>query len=183
MVKILGISGSLRKGSFNTALLHAAAKLMPEGSELEVYTIEGIPLYNGDLEAEIGFPDSVKKLKDAISAADAVILASPEYNNSVPGVLKNAIDWVSRNADKTPDVFKCKKFAVIGASMGGFGTVLAQNAWLPILRALAVDAWYEGRLLVSKAQNVFDENGNIADEKTKDLIKTYLEGYVKAIKA
>lgn len=96
MTRLIGISGSLRRGSFNTALLRAGAELMPEGTELTVETIRGIPLYDGDQETAEGIPEQVATLKDAIAAADGLLLVTPEYNNSIPGVLKNAIDWLSR---------------------------------------------------------------------------------------
>src|SRR5437763_16531257 len=96
MVRIVGISGSLRQGSYNSALLRAALASMPAGAELVVGTIRGIPLYDGDVEASQGIPAAVVQLKDAIAAADGLLLATPEYNNSVPGVFKNAIDWLSR---------------------------------------------------------------------------------------
>ena len=96
MTKLIGISGSLRQGSFNSALLQAAAGLAPGGTELTIATIRGIPLYDGDLEAAEGIPEPVKALKEAIVAADGLLLATPEYNNSIPGVFKNAIDWLSR---------------------------------------------------------------------------------------
>lgn len=122
MPALLGISGSLRKGSFNTALLRAAVDLMPAGSTLELATLHEIPLYNGDLETREGIPDAVQTLKQRIKACDGVLLATPEYNNGIPGVLKNAIDWLSRPADGIPEVFGGRAFAVIGASPGGFGT-------------------------------------------------------------
>ena len=158
MTKIIGVSGSLRRGSFNSALLRAAAALMPVGVELKIERIEGIPLYNGDVEASEGIPTRVAELKTAIAEADGLLLATPEYNNSMPGVFKNAIDWLSRPASDIPSVFGAKPVAVMGASQGGFGTILSQNAWLPVLRTLGTKAWFGGRLLVSRAQTVFDES-------------------------
>lgn len=144
MTRVVGISGSLRKGSFNTALLRAAQELMPAGATLEIATIAGIPLYDGDLEAEQGIPPAVAALKDAIAAADGVLLVTPEYNNGIPGVFKNAIDWASRPPQDVDRVFKGRPFAVIGASPGGFGTILAPGplaAGVAHARHAAVVRW------------------------------------------
>src|SRR5918998_6309344 len=165
MTKLIGLSGSLRQASYNAALLRAAAGLMPEGAELVVETIRGIPLYDADLEAAEGIPERVSGLKDAIAAADGLLLVTPEYNNSIPGVFKNAIDWLSRPDADIKRVFGSKPVAVIGASGGGFGTILAQNAWLPVLRTLRADFWAEGRLMVSRAETVFNQDGTFADQK------------------
>ena len=136
VTKLIGISGSLRRGSFNTALLRAAAEFVPDGAELTVETIHGIPLYDADVETADGIPERVAALKEAIVAADGMLLATPEYNNSMPGTFKNAIDWLSRPPADIGRVFGGKPVAVLGASPGGFGTVLSQNAWLPVLRTL-----------------------------------------------
>jgi NAD(P)H-dependent FMN reductase len=178
MVKVLGISGSLRRGSFNTALLRAASQLMPEGSTLEVRTLHGIPLYDGDVEASQGAPEAVKQLKEAIVAADGVILSTPEYNNGVPGVFKNGIDWLSRPPADAKRVFGGKRVALMGASPGGFGTVLGQNAWLPTLRTLGTSPWFGGRLLVSRAQSVFDETGALKDPAIQEQLQQFLAGFV-----
>jgi chromate reductase, NAD(P)H dehydrogenase (quinone) len=122
----------------------------------------------GTLEAAEGIPGPVAALKDAIAAADGLLLATPEYNNSIPGVLKNAIDWLSRPPADIKRVFGCKPVALIGASPGGFGTILAQNAWLPVLRTLGAELWSEGRLLVSRAQAVFGEDGTLSDQKVRE---------------
>src|SRR4029077_8313313 len=152
MTKIVGISGSLRQGSFNSALLRAAKELMPDGAELAIETIQGIPLYNGDDETASGIPPVVARLKDVIAGADGLLLATPEYNNSIPGVFKNAIDWLSRPAADIGRVFGGRPVAVIGASPGGLGTILSQAAWLPVLRTLGTEPWFGGRLLVSHAR-------------------------------
>src|ERR1700685_18461 len=162
MTKVLGISGSLRRGSYNSALLRAATKLMPAEATLEIASIRGIPLYDGDVEAQ-GIPPSVSTLKEAIVSADGVLLVTPEYNNGIPGVFKNAIDWLSRPPADIRRVFGGRCFAIIGTSPGAFGTVLSQAAWLPVLRTLGTSAWFGGRLMVSRAGDVFDSALAIKD--------------------
>ena len=178
MPVLLGISGSLRQGSYNTSLLRAAAMSMPAGATLELATLHGIPLYDGDLEAREGIPAAVQALKQRIKTCDGVLLATPEYNNGIPGVLKNAIDWVSRPAGEIANVFGGRPFAVIGASPGGFGTILAQNAWLPVLRTLGTKPWFGGRLMVSRAGQVFDESGQMVDEKMRAQLQQFMLGFV-----
>src|SRR5438309_8514979 len=181
MTRIIGISGSLRRGSFNSALLRAAAALMPVGVELKIESIEGIPLYNGDVEASEGIPTRVAELKTAIAEADGLLLATPEYNNSMPGVLKNVIDWLSRPASDIPTVFGGKPVAVMGASQGGFGTILSQNAWLPVLRTLGTKPWFGGRLLVSHAHQVFGDGGEITDVRLTEQIRQFVQGFAVAL--
>ncbi|HVK94062.1 MAG TPA: NADPH-dependent FMN reductase [Noviherbaspirillum sp.] len=183
MTTVIGISGSLRAASFNGALLRAAAQLMPPGSQLEIATIKGIPLYDGDLEAAEGLPQSVEALKDRIAGADGLLLATPEYNNGIPGVFKNAIDWLSRPPADIPRVFHDRPVAVIGASPGGFGTILAQDAWLPILHTLGTRPWFGGRLMVSRAGSVFDAGGNLVDEKIRGQLQQFLEGFVASLRS
>lgn len=177
MTTIVGISGSLRQGSYNTALLRTASTLMPAGIVLAVETIKGIPLYDGDLEATDGIPAEVSRLKDAIASADGLLIATPEYNNSMPGVLKNAIDWFSRPPDDIKRVFGGKPVAIMGASPGGFGTILSQNAWLPVLRTLGTRPWFEGRLMVSRANKVFDDKGAMVDPAMQEQLVRFLAGF------
>ena len=177
-MRILGLSGSLRKASFNSALLRAAAQSMPPGAELDIGTIAGIPLYDGDLEAAEGLPGPVAELKEQIVRADGLLLVSPEYNNSLPGVFKNAIDWTTRPASDIDRVFKGKKVALMGASAGAFGTILSQNAWLPVLRTLGMEPWSSGRLLVPKAAMAFDESGALVDDKIRARLRRFLDGFV-----
>jgi chromate reductase, NAD(P)H dehydrogenase (quinone) len=182
VTKLIGISGSLRRGSFNTALLRAAAEFVPDGAELTVETIQGIPLYDADLEMAEGIPKCVSALKEAIVVADGLLLATPEYNNSMPGVFKNAIDWLSRPPADIGRVFGGKPVAVLGASPGGFGTVLSQNAWLPVLRTLGATPWYGGRLLVPRAGSVFDEAGRLASDTTKEQLRHFIEGFLAFVR-
>ena len=177
MVKLLGISGSLRRGSYNSALLRAATRLMPPEATLEVASIRDIPLYDADLEAQ-GIPAAVVELKEAVVAAAGVLLVTPEYNNGIPGVFKNAIDWLSRPNSDVKRVFRGRPFALIGASPGGFGTTIAQAAWLPVLRTLGTQFWSGGRLQVARAGAVFDEAGNLKDPGVEEQLKNFLAGYV-----
>lgn len=177
MARLVGLSGSLRRGSFNTALLRAATRLAPDGSAIDARTLHGVPLYDGDTEATDGLPPAVVVLKEAVAAADGLLLVSPEYNNSLPGVFKNAIDWMSRPADDIARVFGGKPVAVIGASPGGFGTQLAQNAWLPVLRTLGTAPWFEGRLMVSRAGQVFDAEGDIIDPGIEQRLRDFVLGF------
>jgi len=182
VTRIVGISGSLRRGSYNSAVLRAAAALMPPDSALAIEAIAGIPLYNGDDEATSGVPDIVARLKDTIASADGLLVVTPEYNNSVPGVAKNAIDWLTRPAADIPRVFGGKPVAICGASPGGFGTILSQNAWLPVFRTLGAELWSGGRLLVSRAANVVGNDGEIADAATRENIRRFVAGFVAHVK-
>jgi len=181
-LKILGISGSLRKGSYNTALLHAAGTLMPEGAQLEVGSISGIPLYDGDVETSQGIPPAVQALKSKVTESQGLLLVTPEYNNSIPGVFKNAIDWLSRPSSDIAKVFGGRPVGVIGASPGGFGTILSQNAWLPVLRTLGTRPWFGGRLQVSRAGNAFNAAGELTDEAIREQVRKYLAGFAGFIK-
>ena len=164
MTRILGISGSLRAGSFNTALLRAAQGVAGDGIELEVATLHGIPA-------------AVQALKEKIIAADGVLIATPEYNNGVPGVLKNGIDWLSRPPADVPKLFKDRPFALMGASPGNFGTILSQAAWLPILRTLNARYWAGPKMLVSRASAVFDASGQLTDHDVARKLGEFLQGF------
>lgn len=176
-MKLIALSGSLRHGSFNTKLAHEAARLAPEDVDVTVETLHGIPLYDADVEVQEGLPERVTALKNAIMAADGLLLVTPEYNNSIPGVFKNAIDWLSRPDADIKRVFGGRPVALMGASPGGFGTILSQNAWLPVFRTLKVNFWSGGRLLVSRAQGAFSENGTLANPATEEQLKTFMAGF------
>ncbi|MGE0189460.1 MAG: NADPH-dependent FMN reductase [Steroidobacteraceae bacterium] len=177
MTKILGISGSLRRASLNTMLLRNAVELMPENAQLEIGSIHGIPLYDGDVEVASGIPEAVQKLKNQIIACDGLLLVTPDYNNSIPGVFKNAIDWLSRPPADIPQVFGGRPVAVIGASPSGFGTILAQNAWLPVLRTLGTRPWFGGRLMVSRAGSAFDASGTLTDDALRTQLRNFMSGF------
>jgi len=177
MAKIVGISGSLRRGSFNAALLRAAAELAPAALAVEIASIAGFPLYNADVENESGIPAAVADLKDRIAAADGLLLVTPEYNQSVPGVFKNAIDWLSRPAKDIPRVFGGKPVAMMGATPGAGGTRLAQTAWLPTLRTLGTRTWFGRQIYVAGAGQVFDAEGRLTDEKIRKLVSEFMAGF------
>lgn len=183
MTRLLGISGSLRAKSFNTALLRAAQAAAADGVQLESATLHGVPLYDGDLEQQQGTPEAVRTLKQRMLASDGLLLVTPEYNNGVPGVFKNAIDWLSRPTQGLPDVFKDRPVALIGASPGGFGTILSQNHWLPVLRTLAVRHWSGGRLLVSRASAVFAADGSLQDDGVRRQLREFVAGFVAFVAA
>ena len=170
---LIGISGSLREGSFNTALLKAAVELMPQGEPLTIATIRGIPLYDGDVEAQ-GIPELVKSLKDAVAASSGLLLVTPEYNNSIPGVFKNAIDWLSRPPKDIPRIFGDRPVAIMGATPGRGGTRLSQEAWLPVLRTLGTRAWFGQSLYVAGAGQVFDAQGKLVDDQVKKLLADFM---------
>jgi NAD(P)H-dependent FMN reductase len=176
---ILGIAGSLRRGSYNAALLRVVIELAPAPVRIEEASIRGIPLYDGDVEAESGIPEPVRVLKERIASADGVLLVTPEYNNSLPGPFKNAIDWLSRPPADIPRVFGGRPIAVCGATPGPGGTSLAQVAWLPVLRALGTRPWFGRTLVVSGANNVFDEAGRLTDDKLRERIRAFITGFAE----
>ncbi len=179
MIEILGLSGSLRRASYNTGLLRAAAGLAPEGVTITIGAIREVPLYDADLEDESGLPPAVQTLQDQLAAADGLLLVTPEYNNGVPGVFKNVIDWMSRGPGLAH--FAGKPVALIGASPGGFGTILSQAHWLPVLRTLRTRPWLDGRLMVSRAASHFDEAGSLADEATRKRLADFVAGFASSI--
>ena len=170
-MRLLGIAGSFREGSYNRALLRAAAELAPPGVVLEEHDIRGLPFYDGDLEAA-GDPEPVTELKNAIRRADGLVISTPEYNRGIPGGLKNAIDWASRPALASP--LAGKPVAIMGASTGRSGTARAQQQLREALgfpRAVVVE---EPEVLVPEAYLHFDENGELVDEQTREQIAELL---------
>jgi NAD(P)H-dependent FMN reductase len=179
---IIGLAGSLRQGSYNRRLLDASVPLLAPAFGLEVHGLDGIPLYDGDVEARIGLPAAVTALKERIAPAAALLIASPEYNNGIPGPLKNAIDWLSRPVSDIPRIFGGRIVGVIGASPGRFGTLSAQQAWLPIFRTLGVVPYFGKSLTVGAANTVFGLDGSIVDGGTRERLQAYLEGFAAFVK-
>lgn len=179
MKTILGLSGSLRRRSYNSGLLRAAVELAPEGVRIETGSIRDVPLYDGDREEAEGLPQPVLRLQEQLKAADGLLLVTPEYNNGIPGVFKNAIDWMSRGDGL--EIFAGKPVAITGASDGGFGTILAQAHWLPVLRTLKTRHWQEGRMRVSRAPDLFDEDGNLTDERQLRILRRFIEDFAGSL--
>jgi len=171
-VKILGVSGSLRRDSYNTAALRAAQELAPAGVTLETFDIAPIPLYNEDVRAQ-GFPPAVEDFRARIKAADALLIVTPEYNYSIPGVLKNAIDWASRPPEQP---FNGKPIALMGASIGAFGTARAQyhlRQSFVFMNGLVLN---QPEVMIGAAGTRFDAEGKLIDEKSRELITALLTG-------
>ena len=182
MIRVLGIAGSLREGSYNRALLRAAREEAPDGLEIEIFSneiLKRIPLYNEDVRSR-GDPEPVEALKEGIRGADGLVIATPEYNHSVPGVLKNALDWASRPPDETP--LHGKPVAIMGASTGSWGTVRAQMH----LRAFFVDhdmpAVREPEVLVRDAEEKFDDEGRLTHDVTRYFVRQLMEALVLLVR-
>ena len=173
-VKILGFAGSLRKGSYNKALLRAALEQVPTDAELEVFDLEGIPPYNQDLDDRM--PEIVKTFKSRIKAADAILIATPEYNYSVPGVLKNAIDWASRPIGDNS--FDDKPVAIMSASIGMIAGARAQYHLRQTFVYLNMHPVNSPEVMVPFAADMIDSTGNVKDEKTRRKIRELLESLV-----
>ena len=176
-MNILAISGSFRKDSFNTALLHSLPALAPADMQITIADISALPLYSQDAEAS--FPADAQVLKDAIARADGVIIATPEYNRSIPGVLKNAIDWASRPYGKNS--FAGKPVLTMGVSIGKIGTAVAQNHLRQILNYLDAHIVGQPEIFLGLAHELFDKEGNLVDASTKELLTRALDVLQKRI--
>ena len=176
-MRLVAVSGSLRAASYNTALLRAAQTMAPDDVEMIEASIRDIPLYDGDLERDQGLPQAVVALKDLIADCDGLLLFTPEYNSGIPGVFKNAIDWLSRPASDIERVFGGRPVAVLGASPGPLGTAMSQAAWLPVLRTLGTAPWFGGRLMVAQAAAVFNAEGNLTDPDIRRRLARFVTGF------
>ncbi|HEX7966740.1 MAG TPA: NAD(P)H-dependent oxidoreductase [Stellaceae bacterium] len=170
VVKVLGISGSLRKGSYNTAALRAATELLPDGMTLDFGDISQLPLYNEDVR-QAGFPPPAQKLREQIRAADALLFATPEYNYSISGVLKNAIDWASRPPDQP---FDGKPIGIMGVTPSLWGTTRAQYHLRQMCVYLNMFPVNKPEVLVAQAQSKFDAELRLTDKTTRDMIAQLL---------
>jgi len=179
-IQLVGMSGSLRKGSYNTMLLKAALKLLPADVSMEIISIADIPLYNADLDlpAAKQRPEAVEHFRKMLTDADGILISSPEYNYSIPGGLKNAIDWASRGEDSP---LLHKPIAVVGATTGLWGTARMQVAFHNVFLFLDMKPVYKPEVLVAQTEKKFDKNGNLIDEMAKKLLKQKLEALKEMI--
>jgi len=172
-MNLLAITGALRKDSWNTQLLRAVKELAPPEMAIEIVTLHGVPLYDGDEEDKHGVPASVKALQGKVKQADGVIISTPEYNFSVPGVLKNGLDWMSRSGNP----FKWKRVGVMGASEGPIGTARSQYHLRQNLQALEAIVMPRPEIFVTNAPTKFDKEGRLSDEETRKIIQTWLKHF------
>jgi chromate reductase len=173
-IRVLGFAGSLRKTSYNRALLRAAVGLAPEGLEIATFDLDDIPLYNGDVEAE-GDPEPVVRFKQAIAGADGVLFVTPEYNHGVPGVMKNSVDWASRPPRDA--VLQRKPVGIIGASPGITGSARGQSQLRQAFEFTESICMPQPELLVFKAHEKFDAEGNLTDAATGQFLAKYLAAF------
>jgi len=177
-VTILGFAGSLRKKSYNKSLLRAAMELCPDDAKIEIFDLEGIPLFNQDLERQPS--ERVREFKERIRAADAILIATPEYNYSIPGVLKNAIDCASRPYGD--NAFEGKWVAIMGASIGMIGTARAQYHLRQCFVFLNMHPLNKPEVMITFAPEKFDENGNLKNERDKKLVRELLTALAERIR-
>jgi len=179
-IQLVGLSGSLRKGSYNTMLLKAAAQLLPTDVSMQFVSIADIPLYNADLDlpAAKQRPEIIEHFRKILTDADGILISSPEYNYSIPGGLKNAIDWASRGEDSP---LLRKPVAVIGATTGLWGTARMQIAFHAVFLFLDMKPVYKPEVLVAQAEKKFDKDGNLIDEMAKKLVRQKLEALKEMI--
>jgi chromate reductase len=174
LVRVIGIPGSLRERSYNKALLRAAQELAPEGMSIEYRDLAGIPLYNEDVETA-GVPDGVRELRQAVAEADGLLIATPEYNHGVPGVMKNAIDWLSR--PPRGSVLGGKPAALLGASPGMTGTARSQSQLRQAFVFTNTPAMLQPEILVGRAHEKFDAEGRLTDEPTRRYLQQFLQKF------
>lgn len=175
-IKVLGFAGSLRKHSFNRALLRTAVELKSDLMEVEIFELNEIPMYNGDVEKE-GIPESVKIFREKISGSDSLLIASPEYNYSFTGVLKNAIDWASRSYPTEVSPLHQKPYSIMGASGGMGGTIRSQMHFRQVGAHINMFALNKPEVYVTFASKKFNEANELTDEQTRAHLKKFLEAF------
>ncbi|MCG2617209.1 NAD(P)H-dependent oxidoreductase [Terrimonas sp. NA20] len=180
IINIAAISGSLRKGSYNTMLMNSLEDLLPEGMKLTIVKYDDVPMYNADLDLPDATqrPEPVVKLREQLAAAQGIVIVSPEYNYSIPGVIKNAIDWASRGEDSP--LLK-KPVALMGVTPYTWGTTRMQVAFHPVFEFLNMKPVYKPEITVAQAKDKFDPSGKLIDEATKKLVRKKLEGLKEMI--
>lgn len=178
-IRVLAISGSLSRNSLNTAVLRAAAQLAPEDMEIEILTLQGIPNFDPDLERAEGPPAAAQRLREAIASAAALLIATPEYNRSIPGALKNALDWASRGTAASP--LRGKVAAILGAG-ARFGTLTAQAHLRQILRYCHVRVVQQPEVMIDHADTRFDQALSLTDERSRDQIRRLLEALQEEVR-
>lgn len=176
--QVLGFAGSLRQASYNRGLLRSATELAPPELNIKIFDLLPIPIFNEDVEAK-GDPESVQDLKNAIGEADGLLIATPEYNYGIPGVLKNAIDWVSRPPGKS--VLSGKPAAIMGASQGTGGTIRSQLALRQSFLYLEVHTMLKPEILIASSRDKFDDKGNLTDDRTREYLAKFLKSFVSWI--
>ena len=174
MTKIIGIAGALRKASTNTGLLRHLMEIMPAHIEFEIATLHGIPLYDGDDEKANGKPEAAVKLSERVKAADGIIVATPEYNGSIPGVLKNGLDWMSRGGSP----FHWKRVGIIGAADGPLGAARSQLALRQNMQGLQAIVMPKPEVFAGNNSKKFDAEGNVVDEEVKRHLATWLKAFL-----
>jgi len=170
---ILGLAGSLRQRSYNRALLHAAQEMVPPHVQMRIFELAGLPLFNEDIEAA-GDPPAVQALKDSIASADALLIATPEYNYSAPAVLTNALDWASRAPNHEPSVLVHKPVALMGATLGEYGTVRAQLVLRQVLASVECCVLLKPEVFIARASEHFDSAGKLQNRQTRQAVKQLL---------
>ena len=178
-LKVVGFSGSLRRGSLNSAALRVVKALAPADLTIDIFDLSPIPLYNDDLRTNEGYPEGVQSFRDSLKAADGVLIATPEYNYSIPGVLKNAIDWASRPPEQP---FDGKPIAILGASPGALGSARAQYHLRQCFIYLNGQVMNRPEVMIGSANSKFDAEGNLTDQGTADFLKKFLAAFVDHIR-
>ncbi len=179
-MKFIAISGSLRSASFNSRLIDLMVEVAPEGVEIEKATLHEIPLYDGDVEEKDGIPSGVEALRQRIKASDGMIIVTPEYNAGMPGVLKNALDWLTRPGSEMKPTFGHRPTALAGATPGAFGTAFAQAGSLINLRQLGCQL-FPDYLRVSKAGELMPDEGGV-DAELRKQVEEFLEGFTRFVR-